>query len=353
MSEEEIQEDVSEEVSDNSVLAEPPETTAEPVEAPVAEQAQDVWNNFRQMEQFQGQEDTAIAQSLYEAMQREEHANRALQQYQTVVPIAQEYLQNREQFEAWKASQFQTQQQPQQAAVSQQPAQPAEKAWWSPPDVKESHKRYIVKDENGRDTIHPDAPLDAKASLEEYMNFRADFAQKFLDNPQEALGPMVEKMAIQQAETLIDQRMGRMKDEQYVSGLETENKDWLYDEKGNVSAEGMAVQKYIADAKGHGIAGAEARWDYATKMVERDLLLQAVNKMQQPQQQVAPQQVMQQAPQQAQPTADQRNMDYLRQQAARTPSQRSTGGTNAAEQDTTGMTFAEKLQAVAQEQGYL
>ncbi len=352
MSEEETQEEVVEEAVEESALAEPPETAGESGEAEVAEQPQDVWNSFRQMDQFQGQEDTAIAQSLYEAMQREEHANRALQQYQTVVPIAQEYLQNREQFEAWKASQFQGQQPAQPVASSQQPA-PEEKGWWNPPDVKESHKRYIVKDENGRDTIHPDAPLDAKASLEEYMNFRADFAQKFLDNPQEALGPMVEKMALQQAETLIDQRMGRMKDEQYVSGLETENKDWLYDEKGNVSAEGMAVQKYIADAKGHGIQGAEARWDYATKMVERDLLLQAVNGMQQPQQPAAPQQVMQQAPQQAQPTTDQKNMEYLRQQAARTPSQRSTTGTNAAEQDTTGMTFAEKLQAVAQEQGYL
>jgi len=310
----------------------------------------DVWNHFRGMEQFQGKDDNTIAQSLYEAMQREDHANRALQQYQTVVPIAQEYLQNRDQYEAWKASQFQN---PQRTQQPQAAPQPEEKSWWNPPDVKESHKRYLVKDEQGRDTIHPEAPLDAKASLEEYMNFRADFAQKFLDNPQEALGPMVEKVAVERAESLIDERMGRMKDEQYVSGLETDNKDWLYDEKGNVSAEGLAVQKYIADAKGNGINGAQARWDYATKMVERDLLLQTVQRMQGGQQAAAPQ-LQQQAPiQQTQPSVAQQNMDYLRQQASRTPSQRSSTGTNAEKPDTSGMTFAEKLQSVAQEQGYL
>ena len=310
----------------------------------------DVWNHFRGMEQFQGKDDNTIAQSLYEAMQREDHANRALQQYQTVVPIAQEYLQNRDQYEAWKASQFQN---PQRTQQPQAAPQPEEKSWWNPPDVKESYKRYLIKDEQGRDTIHPEAPLDAKASLEEYMNFRADFAQKFLDNPQEALGPMVEKVAVERAESLIDERMGRMKDEQYVSGLETDNKDWLYDEKGNVSAEGLAVQKYIADAKGNGINGAQARWDYATKMVERDLLLQTVQRMQGGQQAAAPQ-LQQQAPiQQTQPSVAQQNMDYLRQQASRTPSQRSSIGTNAEKPDTSGMTFAEKLQSVAQEQGYL
>jgi hypothetical protein len=88
-------------------------------------------------------------------------------------------------------------------------------------------------------------------------------------------------------------------------------------------------------------------------MVERDLLLQTVQRMQGGQQAAAPQ-LQQQAPiQQTQPSVAQQNMDYLRQQASRTPSQRSSIGTNAEKPDTSGMTFAEKLQSVAQEQGYL
>ena len=209
----------------------------------------------------------------------------------------------------------------------------------------------MTRDENGNEVISEDAPLDAKSALQDHMEFRADFAKKFLDNPEEALGGMVEKIANQRAEAMISEKFARMSDENYVNNIEKENKDWLYDEQGNVSAEGLAVQKYISDAKGLGLQGAQARWDYATKMVERDLLLQAVNRMQQPQQpaqqQAQPQAAQQQAPQQ--PTVEQRNMDYLRNQAMRTASQRSVG--TDARVPKKQMTFQERLAAAAQESG--
>lgn len=342
----------AEEVIDSSAEVEAPESSAEGVEAPaegqVAPAQADVWGNFRQMEQFQGQDDQAIANRLYEAMQREQHAHRALQQYQSIVPVAQEYIKNREQYEQWKAGQTQQQaqmQQPQAAPV------PEEKPWWQPPELKDSYKRYLTRDENGNEVISEDAPLDAKAALQDHMEFRADFAKKFLDNPEEALGGMVEKIANQRAESMINEKFSRLSDENYVNNIEKENKDWLYDEGGNVSAEGLAVQKYISDAKGLGLAGAQARWDYATKMVERDLLLQAVNRMQQPQQpaqqQAPPQAAQQQVPQQ--PTVEQRNMDYLRNQAMRTASQRSAGTDARVPQKQ--MTFQERLAAAAQESG--
>ena len=187
--------------------------------------------------------------------------------------------------------------------------------------------------------------------MQEYQDYRATFAQKFLDNPEQTLGPMVEKVAMERAQQIVDERLGRMKDEQYVSGLEQENRDWLYDEKGDVSAEGVAVQKYIADAKSLGINGAQARWDYATKMVERDLMLTAL-RQQQYQQQVPQAPQPQQPPQQPQqPTAEKANMDFLRQQAMRTASQRSvTAGTNA-RTPKKAMTFEEMLLSAASEEG--
>jgi hypothetical protein len=308
----------------------------------------DVWSNFRQLEQFQGQEDAAIAQSLYESMQREEVASRALQQYQSTIPIVQEYLSNRQEYEAWRQGGQAAQQQP----VPNQPASPQQEqqeGWWQGPSLKDSHRRYLVKDENGRDVISQDAPLDARAALEDYMTYRADFAQKFLDNPEQALGGMVEKIAAQRAEDIVETRLGRMQDETYVSSLESENKDWLYDQQGNVSAEGLAVQKYISDAKGMGIDGAKQRWDFATKMVERDLLIRTMQNQQAQQQQVY-QQPVQQAPPPQQPTADQQNMEYLRNQAMRTASQRSAVTTNAGVPEKS-MTFQERLLSAAQDQG--
>jgi hypothetical protein len=343
---------MSDEVEDVGVeesqaeVTQPVESAGPQEQASVEPQQQaDVWNHFRSMPEFQGQEDRAIAERLYYAMQREEAAARALQQYQSAVPVVQDYISNRHDYEAWKSSR--SQQQPQQA-----PAAPKaeEKPWWNPPQLKDSYKRYLTRDEHGREVIDSNAPMDARVALEDYMTYRAEFAQKLLDNPEQTLGPMVEKVAIERAQRIVDERLGRMQDEQYVTGLEQQNKDWLYDEKGNVSAEGLAVQKYIADAKSIGINGAQARWDYATRMVERDLLLAT---MQQAQRQPAPRQQVP-APQPQQPTAEQQNMEFLRRQAMRTASQRSSASaaTNARVPQKP-MTFEERLLSAAQEEGLL
>lgn len=340
-------EDAVEDVGvDSAPVADAPEaaTTEDSQSAAAAPQQQEVWGAFRQLPQFQGQDDRAIAQRLYEAMQREQAASRALQQYQSAIPVVQDYIQNRPAYEEWRRAQAQ------QAQAQQQQAAPKEPDWWSPPQIKDSYKRYLTRDENGREVISADAPLDARAALEDYQQYRADFAQKFLDNPEAALGPMVEKVAVQRAEQIVEARLNRMQDENYVSSLEQQNRDWLYDQNGNVSAEGAAVQKYIQDAKTNGITGAQARWDYATKMVERDLLLAVVRQSQQQARQPVPQQ---QIPQQVQqPTAEQRNMEFLRQQAMRTASQRSAA-TTTARTPRQPMTFEERLLSAAQDEGLL
>lgn len=346
MAEEEIQESTEESSVDEVVAEEAPqqEVVAEGAgEQPSQEQPQEVWQHFRAMPQFEGQADDAIAQRLYESMQREEAASQALQQYQTIAPVAQEYMSNREQYEQWKTSQQNPQPVPQ-----EQP--PQEKPWWNPPELRDSYKRYLTRDENGREVIDPNAPMDARVALEDYQQYRADFAQKFLDNPQDALGPMVEKMVSERANNMLEERFQQANDENYVVQLENDNKDWLYDANGNVSAEGLAAQKYIADAKGMGISGAKQRWQYATHMVERDLLLQ-VQQRQQVQPQAAPVAPVQQAPQQ--PSAEQANMEFLRKQAMRSPSQRQTAGTTNSSIPRKQMTFEERLLSSAQEEGML
>lgn len=340
-----------EEIESSGAESEVEEVGTEASEAPVAEQAapqQEVWGHFRSMPEFSGQDDNAIAQRLYQAMQREGASARALQQYQSIVPIAQEYLTHRQDYEAWKANRGAAPQQPQ-APIA---AEPVKESWWNPPALKDSYKRYLTRDESGNEIIDPNAPLDAKAALMEHQAYRSQFATNFLENPEKTLGPMVERVAVERAQEIVDQRLKRMNDEQYVSGLEAENKDWLYDQGGNVSAEGLAVQKYIGDAKTLGISGAQARWDYATKLVERDLLLSNLQQSRQPvpqYQQQAPPQVQQQV--QQQPTAEQSNMEFLRQQAMRTASQRSVTTGTTARTPQRPMTFEERLMAAAKQEG--
>lgn len=342
-----MSEEAAPEVEQDDSVVSSPETSApdvsEPqVDAPGVEAQADPWTGFRQLPEFQGLDDQQIAANIYERMQREEYASRALQQYQSIVPIASEYLSNRDLYEQWKANRGapQAPNAPQQQ-ISAVPQQEQAAGWWNPPKIRDAYRQYLVRDEHGREVIAENAPLDAKHALSEYQTYKAEFARKFLENPQEALGPMIEGIVQQKAQEIATGQIDQLKEESFIAELERANKDWLYDEAGRASREGVLVQKYIDDARQMGINGARQRWDYAVRMVERDMLL---NNFQMARSQQAP------APQPAQPPspppqadAAQRNMDYLRQQAVRTAPRRATSGTTDARQPQKPMTFAERL----------
>ena len=348
MSEEQVQDSPVEE-SSAPVESSPVETTTtEAVD--VQPQQESVWDAFKGLPEFEGQDDTSIARSLYESMEREKSATRNLQQYQQLIPYAQEYMQHKDAFDQWRNGQSQ-QAQPQQPA--QQAPKQEERAPWLGPEVKPEHKRYLVKDENGRDAIAENAPLDARYSLENYLQHRADFAQNFLNNPEEALGPMIQQQAQQIAQQMIEEELGSRDEHSYISSLEEQNKDWLYEADGTTpTKEGLAIQQYIQSAVELGINGAEQRWEYATAMVERDLMLRVsesekqAQQAQQFQQSLPPQQAApapQQAP--AAPVAQnsaEKDIEFLRREASRNPS-RSAGQPKQGSSDGGGQSFEQRL----------
>lgn len=335
------------EAADVSGGAEAPQSAA-----PAQEQfgVNELWGAFKSLPQFAGHDDRQVAASLYEALQREQAASHALQQYQQLIPFASDYIRYQEPFQEWMR-QRNSGAQPSQPSPQVQPQQPA--SWWNPPPLKDSYRQWLVRDESGREVVSPDAPFEAKAALTEHLAYKADFAKKFLENPESTLGPMVDRVAAQRAEEIVQQRITRMRDEDHVSRLEAENRDWLYGQNGDVSPAGLAVQKYIQDARTLGISGVQARWDYATKMVERDLMLGTLQQFQQaqyqPSQMAQPQAAPVQAPAESQA---ERNMQYLRQQAMRQPSQRASAGTDA-RVPAKPMTFAEKLAANLKAEGLI
>lgn len=347
-----------------------PEQTSAPVEssAPVEtapQPASTPWEAFKRLPEFQGADDRAIAHRLYSAMEREKAASRALAQYQQVVPYAQEYLANRREFEAWRKSQSQpAHPQVAQAQQLQQPAQPP-KGWWNPPQVRDSYKRFLIKDESGREVIDPDAPPSAKEELYEYQQYKADFARKFLENPEGALGPMVQDLAAKQAEEIVQKQFEKVNNEQFVSTVEQENADWLFDpQTGNVTPEGLLVHKYVEEARAHGINGPQQRWQYAIAMTERDMLARVFDESQaaqasQRQQQVAPQfapPAPQPAPQAApapQQDLAKQNMEYLRREAARNPSRSAGTANNDFRAPKQKRTFEELLRDEASSRGLI
>ena len=350
MSEEQVQDSPVQESSAPVESAPVETTTTESVDAPPQQEQQSVWDAFKGLPEFEGQDDTTIARSLYESMEREKSATRNLQQYQQLIPYAQEYMEHKEAFDQWRNGQTQPQQAP---APAPQAPQQEERAPWLGPEVKPEHKRYLVKDENGRDAIAENAPLDARYSLENYLQHRADFAQNFLNNPEEALGPMIQQQAQQIAQEMIAEELGSRDEHHYITGLEEQNKDWLYEADGTTpTKEGLAIQQYIQSAVDLGINGAEQRWEYATAMVERDLMLRVsesekqAQQAQQFQQSLPPQQaapVPQQAP--AAPVAQnsaEKDIEFLRREASRNPS-RSAGQPKQGSSDGGGQSFEQRL----------
>jgi len=325
---------VTQDVGGESQASEPSTSQAT---APAAQAEPTIWTSFRALPDFQGQDDRQIAGRLYASLEREKAATKALQQYQQLIPYAQEYLTHRPQFEAFLKSQQQPAPQPQAPA---QPQQPEQSKWWNPPQLRDSYKRFIVKDEQGRETIDQNAPPSAREELYEYMKYRADFAQKFLTDPQAAIGPMVEQVAAERAKQIVEQQLREVGEAGYVSTLEKDNSDWLYEKDGTTpTREGLMIQKYIEQAAQNGYSTPQGRWQYACDMVERDLLREAMDiqkSRQQAPQFAAPQQHGLPAPQQLAlpaPTASavpsaappaqnqaEKDIEYLRREASRNPS---------------------------------
>ena len=294
-------------------------------EAPV--QSGSVYDAFKSLPEFQGADDVAIAQTLYQSMQGYRQAQQQLRQYQQYMPETMDWLKNKERYLEWQQSQ--------QAAQARPQEQPK---WWNPPQVKDTWRQYIVRDpETGKEVIDPNAPLEAQAAIREYQAYTADFAKRFVTNPEDTLKPFIEQVAMQKAQELVQQQLGQYTATNYVQSLEQRNADWLYDQNGQISPEGQAIQGYIEQAAKVGINTPEARWQFATSMLERDLLNLRYQQMMQ-----AMQQPQQAAPQPQEPVA-QSNMQFMRERATRTPSR--SGGATEPRAPKPKMTLEERLKS--------
>ena len=325
-------------MADEELLNDAP--VAEAPEAPVESAPQETqdyggftspYEAFKALPDFQGQDDLSIARNLYSAYSGLNEAQRQLQQYQQVVPYANEYLQNRNAYLKWQQDQ----------AAAQAPKPQERPKWWAPPEVDESYKGYIIRDpQSGKEVIDPNAPLHAQEALRKYQDYTANFARKFVTDPENTLKPFIEEVAMQKAQELVQQQLGQYQQQTYVSSLEKQNADWLYDQTGQVSQEGQAIQAYIQQASEIGITNPEARWKYATSMLQRDLLNLRYQQIQQ--QGFNPPAVQAPVPQQADPVAQQ-NMQFLRERATRAPNR--SAGTTEPRAPRQRMSFEDRLKS--------
>ena len=336
-------------MADEELLNSAPVDEAPVADAPVTEPTPEAssgsgfatpWEAFKALPEYSQADDLSIAQDLYRAKQGYIESQRQLAQYQQIVPYAQEYLKNQKAFSEWQKAQ---------AEASKPKPQEAPK-WWSPPAIKDTYKSFIVRDpQTGKEIISPDAPFEAQNALREYQAYTADFARKLVTDPENTLKPFVEQVAMQKAQELVQQQLGQYSAQNYVQDLERQNSDWLYDQQGRVTPEGQAIQQYISQAAEIGIQDPKARWQFATGMLQRDLLNLRYQQMQQQgaMRDVPPGQgqsvaAPQAAPQPADPVA-QKNMQFLRERATRTPNR--SAGTTEPQAPRPRMSFEDRLKS--------
>lgn len=297
------------------------------------------WEAFSHLPEFQGREPLEIARALYRSHTGLQEAQRHLQQYQAVQPELHQWLQNKEQYQRWLASQ----------QAAQQPKPEPPKKWFAPPEVSDNWKQYIVRDpQTGREVIDPSAPYEAQQRLREYQDYMAGFARKLVTDPENTLKPFIEQIAQQKAQELVSQHLGQYSNETYVQELERQNADWLYNEDGSVSPYGVAIQNSIEEAKRLGIQGADARWRYATSMLQKELLaMRYQQQMSQQSQAFAGSQ--QAAPQNPDSDVASRDMNFLKERAVRTPNR--SAGTTEPRAPQQRMTFEERLRQQLERDG--
>jgi len=340
---------MSDEILQNESVSEAPVSapvdSAPPQSAPAQDASQGFespYLAFRHLPEFAGQDDLAIAQNLYRAFNGYGETQRQLQQFQSLIPHTTDYVQNREKYQQWLSAQ-------QEASRPQAPEQPK---WWNPPSIEDTYKGYIVRDpQTGKEVIDPNAPFEAQQALRKYQDYTANFARKLVTDPENTLKPFVEQVAMQKAQELVQQQLGQYQSQNYVQDLERQNSDWLYNQDGSVSREGQAIQAYIGQAQQIGIQDPKARWQYATGMLQRDLLNLRYQQMQQPAPQGMP---PQQPPMQPQAPVDpvaQQNMQFLRERATRAPNR--SAGTTEPRAPRSRMSFEERLKGQLVNDGVL
>jgi hypothetical protein len=340
---------MSDEILQNESVSEAPVSapvdSAPPQSAPQSESFASPYEAFRHLPEFQGQDDLAIAQNLYRAFNGYGETQRQLQQFQSLIPHTTDYVQNREKYQQWLAAQQE----------ASRPKAPETPKWWNPPSIEDTYKSYIVRDpQTGKEVIDPNAPFEAQQALRKYQDYTANFARKLVTDPENTLKPFVEQVAMQKAQELVQQQLGQYQSQNYVQDLERQNSDWLYNQDGSVSREGQAIQAYIGQAQQIGIQDPKARWQYATGMLQRDLLNLRYQQMQQPAPQAPPQAMPQQPPMQPQAPVDpvaQQNMQFLRERATRAPNR--SAGTTEPRAPRSRMSFEERLKGQLVNDGVL
>jgi hypothetical protein len=201
---------------------------------------------------------------------------------------AQAQLQNVQNYQAaLQQAQAMAQQQRQAAAA---PAAKPLNAIWNPPEFNPQWNSLVRNDEKGVPTLIPGAPADILPKFLAYQQYRQNFAEKFLSNPEETLMPLINATADERAREMVRKEIDARQEQHYIQSFVQDNSGWLHqkDAQGQVvrnqqngqpvlSPAGQRFQQYVTQAANNGITGVRGQEEYARTYLQRDILISQQN----------------------------------------------------------------------------
>jgi hypothetical protein len=174
----------------------------------------------------------------------------------------------------------------QQRQAAAAPAAKPLNAIWNPPEFNPAWQSLVRADEKGVPTLIPGAPADILPKYLAYQQYRQQFAERFLSNPEETLMPLINSAADERARAMVRQEIESRQEAHYIESFVSENSGWLHakDSTGRtvtnpqngkpvLSPAGQRFHQYVVAADQSGIKNVRAQEEYARAFLQRDILM--------------------------------------------------------------------------------
>src|ERR1019366_7958096 len=155
----------------------------------------------------------------------------------------------------------------------------------NPPEFNPQWNSLVRNDEKGVPTLIPGAPAEILPKFLAYQQYRQQFAEKFLSNPEKTLMPLINAPADERAREMVRREIDARQEQHYIQSFVQDNSAWLHQKDGQgqvmrnqqgqpvLSPAGARFQQYVTQAESNGIANVRAQEEYARTYLQRDILI--------------------------------------------------------------------------------
>jgi len=283
---------VASQVSTPSAQAQPPLPASSPPAATTGqlggEQAgsQGEWTGIRDALRSQGinlpdgLDDQAIVRQLGQSYQQAQQYQNQVRQLEQYAQYGQAIMPHWDKFQGWLQEQNSAAQ-----AKQQKDAQaPWYSKWHNPPEYNQAWDRLIERDPvTGQLRVVPGADPTILPKYTQYQAYQRQTAEKLLANPYQFFEEPIRHIAQEVAEKIAKQNLTSYQDNLFSDNFVQQNASWLVqkDQSGravSLTPEGQAFRGFVLEAEQMGVKDVRAQQHYATRMLERELALQNLQK---------------------------------------------------------------------------